>query len=404
MSEMRQVKRKIIVETTPELAFEAVTRDSELREWCSDGAWTEVRPGGRFALHWNSGYHVEGRFLELDVPHRAAVSWNGTGEPGETMVEFSVDETTEGHVEVTVAHRGFGPGTEWDGPLAEAEKGWEVGLDNLKSTLETGVDLRTARQPFLGINLDFLTPERAETEGIAAQYGIYVTGTVQGSGAEAAGLCNGDVIVALGGIETPSFDTLGAALRAHQAGDTVDVELVHGQERRTTQVRLGQRPQAEVPGTIEELAGRLDERQREVDEQLRAAVAGVTEEESEQCPEEGQWSVKQILAHLSDGERAGQVFLVNIAINGWLDAGPVSNEQNAGRLEAILAVTPTLQGLVDRLLADEAETVEILRRLPERTLAHKARFRRISQFMLLGPDHTREHVEQIQRTVEAVRS
>jgi uncharacterized protein YndB with AHSA1/START domain len=402
MSEMRQVRESVVVETTPELAFEAVTKDSELREWFCDQAWTEVRPGGRYALHWNQGYHVEGRFLELDAPRRALVAWRGTDEPGDTTVEFTVGGP-DGRVEVACVHTGFGSGGEWDGPLAESQKGWAVGLEKLKSTLETGVDLRTARQPFLGINLDFLTPERAEREGIAAEYGIYVAGTVEGSAAGAAGLCRGDVIVALGGMDTFSFQALGAALRAHQAGDGVDLELVRGQERHTVRVTLGQRPQPEVPPTAGELADRLAGHYQEIDEQLRAAVAGLTEEEAGQCPDEGQWSVKQILAHLSDGERAGQVFLINMAVNGWLDAGPISNDQIAGRLEAILAVTPTLQGLVDRFLADEAETIEILRHLPEQAVAHKARFRRITQLMLFDPGHTREHVEQIEQTVKAVR-
>ncbi len=404
MAGQRAVEQRVVVHTTPELAFEALTRDSELREWFSDQAWTERRPGGRFALHWNQGYHVEGRFLEVDAPRRALVSWQGSGEPGETRVELGVQPAGEEGVAVTVVHSRFGPGGEWEAPLAEARKGWEVGLENLKSTLETGVDLRTARQPFLGINLDLLTPERAEREGIAAEYGIYVGGTVAGSAAEAAGLCNGDVILALGDVQTPTFQALGLALRAHQAGDTVDLDLVRGRERETVSVTLGKRPQPEVPATAAELADQLAARQQEVDAELLAAVAGLSEEDAGECPAEGQWSVKQILAHLSDGERAGHVFLINIAVNGWLDAGPLANEQIEGRLEAILAVTPTLPGLVDRFLADEAETVEILRWLPEQAVVHKARFRRIAQFMLFGPDHTREHVEQIKRAVEAIRT
>jgi uncharacterized protein YndB with AHSA1/START domain len=402
MSEQRSVKQSVVIDTTPELAFEALTAASELREWCSDEAWTQVRPGGRYELRWASGYRTGGKFVELDAPRRAVVTWRGTDEPGETTVEYTV-APLEGGVEATIEHQGFGAGDAWDQAVAASQKGWEIGVENLKSTLETGVDLRAARQPFLGINFDSLTPERAEREGIAAEYGIYVTGTVEGSGARAGGLQSGDVIVALGGTQTPGFQELGAALRAHQAGDTVDVELARCQERETVQVTLGQRPQADVPDSAEALADRLAEAQHEIDAELQAAVAGVSEEEAGQCPEEGQWSVKEILAHLSEGERAGHVFLTNIAVNGWLDAGPLSNEQTAGRLEAILAITSTLPGLVDRFLGDEAETVEILRRLPAQTVAHKARFRRIAQFMLFGPDHVREHVEQIKETVKEIR-
>jgi uncharacterized protein YndB with AHSA1/START domain len=402
MSEMRQVRERITVETTPELAFEAVTKDSELREWFCDWSWTEVRPGGRYALHWNQGYHVEGRFLEVDAPRRVVIAWHGSGEPGDTTVEFTVG-VGDGGVEVTCTHRDFGPGPQWDRPLAEAQKGWHVAMENLKSGLETGIDLRTARQPFLGIALDLLTPERALREEIDAEYGIYVTGSVPGSPAEDAGLCNGDVIVALAGAPTSGFEALSTALRAHQAGDEVTLELVRGRERLTVSVTLGQRPQPEIPATAAELANQLSERCQAADEQLRAAVAGLTEEEAGECPSEGQWSVKQILAHLSDGERAGQIFFMNIAINGWVDAGPLPNDEIEWRLEAILAGTPTLAGLVDRFIADEAEMVEMLRRLPEKTVAHKARFRRLAQLALSGPDHTREHIAQIEQAVVSVR-
>lgn len=403
MSEARKVKQSVFIETTPELAFEAMTKASELREWCSDEAWTEGRLGGRYEVRWNQGYRGEGTFTKLDPPHRAAVTWWGTGEPGETAVEFTV-KATRGGVEVTIVHSGFGAGEEWDEPVAESEKGWAGGLENLKSTLETGIDLRLARQPFLGINLDLLTPERAAKEGIAAKQGIYVLDTVEGSGARAAGLSKGDVIVALGSTETPGFAELGAALRAHQAGDTVDVELVRGQKEKTVQVTLGGRPQQEVPDSAEALADRLAERYQEVNAELKAALEGVTEEEAGQPPAEGEWSVKQTLAHLSEGERAFHVFLTNMALNGWLDAGPVYPDQIPGRLEAVIAVTPTLEGMLERFLTDEAETEAIIRGLPETTVIHKARFRRIATFVIFGPDHTRQHIEQIKKAIETVHS
>jgi uncharacterized protein YndB with AHSA1/START domain len=401
MSEERQVVQSVVVDTTPELAFAALATTGELREWCADQAWTEPRPGGRFALHWNSGYHAEGTFLEFDPPRRATVSWRGTGEPGETRLEFVVAPRESG-VEVTLRHSGFGSGVEWDEAVGESQKGWTQGLENLKSTLETGVDLRVARQPFLGITLDLLTPERAAREGIAVERGIYVTGTVEGSGAEAAGLGNGDVIVALSGSPTPGFAELTEILRARQAGDQLEAEVVHGQERRTVSIILGTRPQPELPESAEKLAMKLAERHQKLDAELQQVLSGLSDEESAQCPQEGEWSVQQVLAHLSDGERSFHTVLVNLAVNGWMDADPVYPNDIPGRIEAILALTPTLQGLVDRLLADERETVEIVRRLPADTLAHKARFRTIAQYVLYGPDHTQEHIEQIRQAIETV--
>jgi hypothetical protein len=354
-------------------------------------------------MRWNSGYRADGTFVELDPPNRAAIRWRGTGEPGETTLEWTVQPAGAG-VTVTVAHGGFGAGGEWDEAVAQSEKGWSLGLENLKSTLETGIDQRIARQPFLGINLDRLTPERAAKEGIAADEGIYVLDTVEGSGARAAGLGKGDAIVGMAGMETPGFAELGAALRACQAGDVVDVDLVRGQNRETVQVTLGSRPMRGLPASTAEVADELVQGQAAANAELKAVLKGVSEAEAEQQPAEGEWSVKQTLAHLSDGERGFHMVLVSIAVNGWFDAQGVYPDQIPGRLGAVLAVTPTLEGLVERFVTDQAETVALVRGLPETTIAHKARFRRLAEFALFGPDHTREHIAQIKGAIEGVRS
>lgn len=403
MSSERTVTRTVVVDATPRLVFQVLTETGNLRDWFSDLAWSDPRPGGRYALHWSQGYHVEGRFLQVDPPHRAVVAWHGTGEPGETTVTFELSEG-DGGVSVQVVHGGFGPGSEWDQAVAQSIRGWETGLENLKSTIETGIDLRTARQPFLGIQLDLLTPERAAREDIAARWGIYVEGVVEGSGAEAAGLRKGDVIVSLGGMPTNSFDELGAALRACRAGDTVEVERVHGRQRDSVPVTLGPRPRQELPTSAPALADVLVERQREANDALRAVLVNVSDQEASLSPGGGEWSVREVLAHLSENERAFHMILSNIAITGYLDGGAFYPDQLPGRLEAILIVTPTLQGLVDRFLLDEAETEAFVRRLPEEAMAYKARFRRLAAQVLALPDHVVQHVEQIRQTLAGVRA
>jgi uncharacterized protein YndB with AHSA1/START domain/uncharacterized damage-inducible protein DinB len=399
----KRIEQSVVIETTPELAFEAVTAASELREWFSDGAWTEVRADGRYGLHWNQGYHVEGKFVELEAPHRAVVTWLGTGEPGETTVEFAVETVESGGTKVAVVHSGFGTGKAWDKAMAEAEKGWTTGLENLKSTLESGVDLRVARRPFLGILLALLDAERAEKEGIAVTQGIYINGTVAGSAAEAAGIGKGDVIVAIDGGETPGFQELTDVLRSHQVGDVVHVELVRGQQRETVKVTLGQRNAAGLPDTAEGLADLAVGHFAETDAEIKAALEGVTEEEAEQSPAEGEWSIKQVLAHLIVAEEDTHGFLAAIALDGWQDGGQGNPTAILGRLAAVQTVTPTLQDLVKRFVQGEAETAAFLRGLPEETLTHKARFHRITQIMDFAPIHTRDHIAQIQAVVEAVR-
>jgi uncharacterized protein YndB with AHSA1/START domain len=399
----RKVERSTLINTTPEMAFEALTKARELREWMCDYAWTVMQPQGTYQVRWDSGYQANGRFIELDPPSRAVLTWQGTGEPGETTVTFTVEPEGSG-TRVTVVHTGFGSGPEWDAHVTASEKGWDGGLDNLKSTLETGIDLRIAQRPFMGILFDVLNAERAAKEGIAVNEGVYINDTVEGSGARAAGLTRGDVIVSLDGVATPGYHELGPILGRHQAGDTIEAVVVHGQERRTVPLTLGRRPVEEVPATADDLANRVTELYAGTDAALKAAVEGLSDEEASRSPAKGEWSVKEVLAHLSISERDQHCFGFCVAVDGWVDTGPGDPAALSGRLAAVLQVTPTLAGMVSRFLADEAETVALIRRLPAATVAHKARFHRLSQYMVGLPAHTREHVEQIKATIQAVRA
>ncbi|MFC2030038.1 SRPBCC domain-containing protein [Chloroflexota bacterium] len=402
MPEQRNVSHEVVIDTTPEMAFEALTEGREMREWFCDEAWTQVRPGGRYDIRWNQGYRADGTFTELDPPHRATVEWQGSGEPDTTTLAFVI-EPAGTRRRVTVVHDGFGAGTDWDEALAQAERGWSVGLQNLKSTLETGVDLRVVRQPFLGISFDLLTPERAAREGIAAERGIYVLGTLEDSGARRAGVEQGDVIVALGGIETSDYETVREALRTHCAGDVVELDMVRGQIREARRIELGQRPQVEVPGSARALADRLAEQLEAANAELSAALEDVTEQEADHKPAPGEWSAKEVLAHLSAGERGLHFYLVGLAVNGWLDAGGIDPDAFPGQLVAVLASAPTVEALRARFFTDEQETVTLLRGLPNETVAHKARFRRICEAVQYSPDHVREHVTQIVAALESVR-
>jgi len=84
---------------------------------------------------------------------------------------------------------------------------------------------------FLGVQA-----ENVNTEG---QAGAQITDIVDDSGAEAAGLEMGDVIVGLDGVPVRGWDDLVAQIRSHQPNETVDVLIVRDGEEQTIQVTLG---------------------------------------------------------------------------------------------------------------------------------------------------------------------
>lgn len=92
----------------------------------------------------------------------------------------------------------------------------------------SGEPIETA---FLGVQADDVN-----TEG---QAGAQITTIVEGSGAQAAGLEVGDVIVGLEGVPVRGWTDLVAQVRSHQPGDTVDVLIVRDGDEQTVEVALG---------------------------------------------------------------------------------------------------------------------------------------------------------------------
>ena len=55
----------------------------------------------------------------------------------------------------------------------------------------------------------------------------------------AAGIVPGDVIATIDGHALPDFDRLTVRIAQHRPGDTVDVEIIRGEERKKLAVTLG---------------------------------------------------------------------------------------------------------------------------------------------------------------------
>lgn len=68
------------------------------------------------------------------------------------------------------------------------------------------------------------------TETIAKQYnlqvGVYVTDVSQGSGAEQAGVKNGDILVGMDGKEVKTINDMDSIKKSHKVGDTVSVTII----------------------------------------------------------------------------------------------------------------------------------------------------------------------------------
>jgi hypothetical protein len=72
--------------------------------------------------------------------------------------------------------------------------------------------------------------------------GVLVQHVERDTAAAAAGIVPGDVITSLDGQPLPDFDRLTVRIAQHRPGDTIDVEILRGEERKKLSVTLGTWP------------------------------------------------------------------------------------------------------------------------------------------------------------------
>jgi S1-C subfamily serine protease len=120
--------------------------------------------------------------------------------------------------------------------------GFAIPSPTVISVIEQLRSTGRARHPFLGVRPGELTPQVAEQLGIDAEAGVLVIEVTAGSGADEAGLEEGDVIVEFDGQPVATVEDLLARIRASEPGQTVPIDyLREGEGRRETEARLGER-------------------------------------------------------------------------------------------------------------------------------------------------------------------
>lgn len=395
------LKFKRTVNAPPAEVYRAFTNATALREWLCDAAQADPRKGGRVHLWWNVGYYTTGEYTALVPNRKVAFTWRGRSDPDATSVQVSL-AAKNGATRVTLAHAGVGAGKAWAATAQGLAHEWAKNLENLQSVLEAGHDLRLTLRPLLGISIGEFSAEIATRLGVPVREGLRLDGVVEGLGAHVAGLQKDDVIVSLAGKKVAGWPTMAAALRAHRAGDEVKVVFYRGAEKRAVAMKLSPRPMPEVPAAAAALAEAVRKQYSEVDLELARCFERVSEDEAARRPAPGEWSAKEIIAHLIIGERDTHAWIAEL-IGGqerWSDSF-IGNDLS--RHSATAAVYAILPALLEELKRNEAETVAMLTALPPEFVARKGSYWRLGYSLLSLADHTREHFGQIRAAIEAAR-
>jgi S1-C subfamily serine protease len=114
------------------------------------------------------------------------------------------------------------------------------------------------RRGVLGVNIQTLSPDIAESMGLGSTQGALVSQVIDGSAAEKAGIKAGDVVTAVNGKPVKDAAALRNSIGLLRIGDKVDISLMRdGKPRRVTAV-IGERDTAaeqESSGMHDGLAG-----------------------------------------------------------------------------------------------------------------------------------------------------
>ena len=184
----------------------------------------------------------------------------------------------------------------------QLESHWQAGLENLESFFDTGIDLRIARRPMLGVWLgDLVNEETAERHG--TERGIILAGVLPDMSAEAAGLQSDDVLVEVAGRTLNDYGDLNNVILRKLVGESVKVVYMRDGERRNTEMTLKSRPIPDIPFDPDALADRMVATYAEVDAEFDALVAEMTEEQADTLPGNDEWSTAPD-SRASDRQRA----------------------------------------------------------------------------------------------------
>jgi S1-C subfamily serine protease len=137
--------------------------------------------------------------------------------------------------------------------------GFAIPINTVRGEIQQLLQNGTVKHAFLGISGTDLTPEVAKALNLPVQHGALVQTVTPGGPAAKAGMkggngnatvnvggqriqAGGDVIVAIDGKTVNSMTDVINDISTKQPGDTVQLSLVNGSQKRTVTVTLGNRP------------------------------------------------------------------------------------------------------------------------------------------------------------------
>lgn len=380
----KSIKIERVIGAPTGQVYRAFTNSQALREWWCVDARVHAHEGGLFHVGLSNGNFFSGHYVELTPDKKVVFRIRSESDTDRSLVTVTI-AARNGGTQLSLVDES--DGADWLKSMKEIEAGWNEALDNLASTLETGIDLRVANRPLLGMEIADFNDK-----------GMLLNGVVEGTGAQAAGLTKGDVVQTINGARMASWTSVEEVVGGLRAGDKVKVSYTRAGQKRNAVVELSPRGMPEVPSTPEELGEVVSKAYVEINKDLAQILRGVSDEKGGRPSRPGDWSAKHVLAHLIVAERELHTWVTKV-VAGVEDSAENPTITERLRLNAVINAYPTLQALLQEFKRNQAETVALINALSQEFVDHKASYYRMALALVSQPVHTREHLEQIKAAV-----
>lgn len=399
---MATVSAETFVNAPLKAAYRAFTNSTSMREWLCDVATVEPHPKGRMYLWWRGDFYSSGHYLELEENKRVKFRWFSSIDPAPTEVTVNFTEKDGGTL-VRLDHE-IPDDKSWTKMGETFRENWVDSFENLKSVLETGIDLRIANRPMLGIVPGDFTSEQAAALGVPVKEGLRLDGLVSGMGAERAGLQKDDVIVGMNGHPiTNDFNTLPLAIAGKKGGESIEVVFYRGAEKKTVTMELSKRPMPDVPSSPVELAKRARDVVMPALSELESCFEGVSDEQAMKRPEPGEWSALEVVAHLIHGERNNSAFLASL-IDGYELTSDGFGANVTPQVEATVKANPSVALMLSALRRSVEEALAFTALIPEDFAANnKGSYYRFGSGLLQPNLHISGHTQQVKDALAAAK-
>jgi len=125
--------------------------------------------------------------------------------------------------------------------------GFAIPVSTAKQVMEQLIATGSVTRGWVGVELQELTPELAESFKLGPVQGAIVSGVQRGSPADRAGVRPGDIVISADGKPVRDPESLRNLIVALAPGDTTTLKLKRGKNEIELQVKVGKRPRAQRP-------------------------------------------------------------------------------------------------------------------------------------------------------------